>query len=366
MSTAENPIPKFDEKNFNDVLKDEIDHHVPSDAVRGLLAAKDKDGIIEYETDMSVVYLDILPKLKTLTTYDLYCYLLHPHDKSFNDLSSLLREDILRGSSLYVRKEMITLKNDQEGDLKEGLYKIFDKLYEAVRISELGHNKSPQDIEKFVYKLIIKISNFTNPMVYSKLIAPISFNKFTLFETSPQRPNAVLDFNFNLKIEPILQIRVASGKEIRLGESLQSTINYGCIVDDDCMRQTKLTDVFTLLMSMIEELYTEKEKEDQGIILLEELIQQTQMEMSLLEERSQLGVPTASSPDVSKSKPHLPLQHKLENLISEAIQSSLRRTISNTGGGRKYFSRKRKSSRRNKSRRNKSRRNKTRRFGSGY
>jgi hypothetical protein len=367
-TTAKNPIPKFDLEKFNDVLEYEIDHHKPTDAVRRLL----KGSPTGNETDMRVVYLDILPKLKALTTYDLYCYLLH--DRDFDEISDVLRRDIVRASSLYVRKEMITLEGDTEGTTDEGLYKIFDKLYEAVRHSELGDNKTPQDIENFVYELIIKISIFTNPMVFSTLGGPIFSDHFGMYEgtgfdvpeTSTQRQVAVLDFNFKLTVISNLRTQTML-QPVKRGPYFQFIIKYGCIVDDDYMRQTKLTDVFTLLMSKIEELYTEKEKEDRRIVSIEELITETKLDTSLYEDKQHFkssDVPITSSLDVLKSKPRLPLQHKLENLISEAIRSSLSRRISNTGGGRKYFSRKRKSSHRkshrNKSHRNKSHRNKSR------
>jgi len=351
MSTAETPIPKFNLEAFNRVLKNEIDNHKPTDAVRGLLKSA--------TSDMMRVYQHILPELKNLTTYELYCYSLDTREiveENIDDFSRNIREDIVRASSLYVRKEMVTLKDSNEGTLEDGLNKIFSKLYGAVRHSELGHNKSSQDIEVFVYKLIIKISIFINPSIVSTISGPISFGKFTLSQSSEERSVSVLDYHFNFKFKLDLQITLLKGNGFIKGSPFQCTINYGCILDDACMRQTKLTDVITLLISKTEELYTEEEMENLEILSLNAFIEKTTLEKSLIKERLKFGNTLDSSLDVSKSKPRLPLQHKLENLISEAIQSSLKRKILSTGGGRKYFSMKRKSSRRNK----------TRKFGSGY
>jgi len=63
MSTAETPIPKFNLEAFNRVLKNEIDNHKPTDAVRRLLKSA--------RSDMMGVYQHILPELKNLTTYEL-------------------------------------------------------------------------------------------------------------------------------------------------------------------------------------------------------------------------------------------------------------------------------------------------------
>jgi hypothetical protein len=369
-------VPEFNVKRFNSVLKSEIDSHSnPSEAVKNMFKKS------SMKMTMTKTYEDILPKLKNLTTYDVYCYrlfeLLLENDNKLDNVSDLLRDDIVRTANLYVKGKFVETQVDT---LNDGLKNIFISLYEAVRgSSEISHTKTPQEIENIVYALIIKISIFLNPRIFGIFFHPISLDKFYLREyedsdiETVQNGIAKLNFQYELTYENTFFVAFdVTGSHVP-GDPFKIKINYGCILDDKYMRETKLTDLFTLLMSNIEKLYTKDETADMRILKLEQSIGDIQEETSHLEElnvlkrhlsntkrESQLPfVPFASSPAILKSKPPLPLplHYKLQNLISEAIKKSLTRRISNIGGGRKkYFSRKQKSSH------NKSRINKTRRF----